>query len=75
MKKRLWLFSVIILILCYTIYSEGKTEANIPKVMNMKIRLIFNDITLTATLHDNPTARDFISLLPLTLKLEDYAGT
>ena len=26
-------------------------------------------------MHDNPTARDFISLLPLTLTLEDYAKT
>jgi hypothetical protein len=31
--------------------------------------------TLTATLADNQTSRDFISLLPLTLKLKDYAST
>ncbi len=43
--------------------------------MNMKIGLKFNDRELTATIYDNPAARDFISLLPLTLKLEDYAGT
>ena len=28
-----------------------------------------------ATLADNKTAQDFVSLLPLTLTLEDYAGT
>lgn len=30
---------------------------------------------VTATLDDNATSRDFISLLPLTLTLEDYNGT
>lgn len=30
---------------------------------------------ITATLDDNETSRDFVSLLPLTLTLEDYAAT
>ncbi len=30
---------------------------------------------LTATLLDTPAARDFASLLPLTITLEDYAST
>lgn len=41
----------------------------------MKIRLTFNGRSMTATLDDSPTARDFISLLPLTLTFEDYAKT
>ncbi len=41
----------------------------------MKIRLLVGDRTLTATLDDNPTSRDFLSMLPLTLKLEDYNRT
>ena len=41
----------------------------------MKIRLTVGDKGLTATLIDSKTTRDFISLLPLTLTLEDYAGT
>jgi hypothetical protein len=41
----------------------------------MKIRIILDGGTLTATLADNPTARDFASLLPLTLTLSDYAST
>lgn len=40
-----------------------------------KIRLIVDDTELTATLLDNETARDFISLLPLTLTFSDYART
>jgi len=39
------------------------------------IKIVLQDTVLTATLNDNPTTRDFISLLPLDLKLKDYAGT
>jgi hypothetical protein len=45
------------------------------KVKAMKIRLTMEEKVLTATLRDNETARDFVSLLPLTLTLEDYAAT
>jgi hypothetical protein len=41
----------------------------------MKIRLMVGDKVLTATLIDSATSQDFISLLPLTLTLKDYAGT
>jgi hypothetical protein len=41
----------------------------------MKIRLKVGDKALAATLIDSATTRDFISLLPLTLTLKDYAGT
>ena len=41
----------------------------------MKIRLTINGKAMTATLADSPTARDFIAMLPLTLKLDDYAAT
>lgn len=41
----------------------------------MKIRMTINGRPVTATMLDNATARDFLSLLPITLKLEDYAST
>ena len=41
----------------------------------MKIRLRIDGKALEGTLLDNATARDFLSLLPLTLTLEDYAST
>jgi hypothetical protein len=41
----------------------------------MKIRLKLGDKVLTATLNDSKTSRDFMSLLPLTLTVKDYAGT
>ena len=39
----------------------------------MKITFRLQDETLTATLDDTAIARDFASMLPLTLQLEDYA--
>ncbi len=41
----------------------------------MKIRLIVGDKVLTATFVESATARDFMSLQPVTLTLKDYAGT
>ena len=41
----------------------------------MRIRLTIDGKSITATLNDNATAKDFVSLLPLTLALEDHAAT
>jgi len=41
----------------------------------MKIKLSTGNKTLTATMLDNATSRDFMLMLPLTLALRDYAGT
>ena len=40
-----------------------------------QIRITVDGQVIAATLADNPTTRDFISRLPLTLTLGDYAGT
>jgi hypothetical protein len=55
--------------------SKPAAESTTPPTSNMKINLKLQDKTLTATLHDTPTARDFASLPPLTLTLEDYSET
>ena len=41
----------------------------------MKIRMDVEGTAITATLADNATSRDFVSLLPLTLTLSDYEAT
>lgn len=41
----------------------------------MQIRFVFDDRSVTATLKDTPSVRDFVSQLPLTMELEDYAST
>ena len=40
----------------------------------MKIRITVEDKVLTATLLDNKTAQDFVSLLPLALSMNDLFG-
>lgn len=39
----------------------------------MRIRCEFGGQSFTATLLDNPSARDFASILPLDLSIEDYS--
>ena len=41
--------------------------------MLMRIRASFNDHAFTARLYDNRSARDFASMLPLDLTIEDYS--
>lgn len=41
----------------------------------MKIGIALEGATIAATLDGNPAARDFLSLLPLSVVLEDYAAT
>ena len=46
--------------------NEGSKKSD-----RMKIRLRVKDKTITATLIESKTTRDFISLLPLTLAMDD----
>jgi hypothetical protein len=45
------------------------------KAEDMKVRITIGEKVVTATLTDSEAARDFVSLLPLTLTLEDYNKT
>jgi hypothetical protein len=52
---------------------EGRGAAS-QEPTDVRIRIAFYNLTLTATLYDNPTARDLASMLPLDLKIEDYVA-
>jgi len=43
-------------------------------VHRVNIRIVVGSTAMTATLEDNPTARDFASLLPLTVTLRDFSA-
>jgi hypothetical protein len=57
--------------------SEGSTLENggSDTVEDVRIKLTFNNEEVIVKMFDNPTSRDFLTLLPLTITLEDYAGT
>lgn len=55
------------------IAQQGR-DPNNREPSDVRIRLTFNGLVLTATLFDNPSARDLASLLPLELKIEDFGG-
>ena len=40
-----------------------------------RIKLSFDNEEVIVKMYDNPTSRDFLTLLPLTLTFEDYSGT
>ncbi|WP_350299210.1 cyclophilin-like fold protein [Peribacillus frigoritolerans] len=42
---------------------------------DIRIKLTFNNEEVIVNMDDNQTSKDFLSLLPLTLTFEDYAGT
>jgi len=66
--RMVWIAVALSLVLAPPAVSSQ--EAN-----TMKIRLTFDGKAVEATLLDNATARDFLSLLPMTLTLEDYNAT
>jgi hypothetical protein len=77
-KKRVKYIAILSSIFFLSVYCndeqivEGNTMSNSE---TYKIKIIIGDSTLSATLVDNPTTKDLVSLLPLDLKLDDYAGT
>lgn len=70
--------TIVLLTLSAAVICCGKSDAQPQPTAPteiMKIKITAGNDTLAATLADNPTANDFITLLPLTVKLDDYAST
>jgi hypothetical protein len=59
----------------YATGPEAAQGTSDQQVRTMKIRMDVEGTVITATLVDSATSRDFVSLLPLTLILKDYART
>jgi hypothetical protein len=71
MKK--YLLIIIVSVLCVIAVAQNNVEAN--ERSTMKIRIKVGKEVLTATMLNTETSRDFISMLPLTLRMKDYSGT
>lgn len=55
--------------------ANGQDQAPAVTEQPMRIRIITTDQVFTAVLEDSETARDFASLLPIEVTLEDYNRT
>ena len=70
---------LIALFMAWSTYAFAETAAGIQSTdhrkLAMQIKIEVEGDTFTATLEDSEAARDFASLLPLSLTLEDYAAT
>lgn len=77
------LYGLLLVFIAVQVYAckpnDGLEPANetdlIVKTDTMKLKLTIGEKAATAILYDNPTSKDFASMLPLTLKLEDYNNT
>lgn len=68
--------TIIILLGCTQLHAcNNDKESNIPKQETMKLKITIGQNTATAILYDNPTSRDFATMLPLTVEMDDYANT
>lgn len=76
MNQRLFFLGVLFFTITVPRLSsqEMTLEKNPQTCKDMKLKISFGDTELTATLYDNPTSKDLISMLPITTKLEDYAS-
>lgn len=81
-RARMWTLSAIVAAAtCVALpglvtAQEGSVERSRRGAETMKIRItVAAGRSVTATLAPNATARDFASLLPLSLTLKDYAST
>jgi len=65
--RRRWVMAALSLALAASVSGQHTNT--------MKIRAVVDGQAIQATLLDSPTSRDFYSLLPMTITLEDYAST
>jgi hypothetical protein len=73
MKKLVFMY--VILGLSGNVPGAERAQAQTGGSSEVKLRLTVGDRVAIASVYDNPTSRDFVSLLPLTLTLRDYAST
>ena len=68
--RKLLFIHLILLVSFVTVCAQNPAQGGM-----MKIKITIGNRKITAAMSDNAAARDFISLLPLTLTLTDYNRT
>ncbi|WP_274495719.1 cyclophilin-like fold protein [Priestia megaterium] len=54
--------------------NRAKEELTEDSISDIRIKLTFNNEEVFVRMYDNPTSRDFLARLPLTITFEDYVG-
>ena len=73
-SRRVMLGATLAAALPHLAHGQNGSDPASQKPTDMRIRLTFDGRTMTATLYDNPSARDLATLLPLDLTIEDYGN-
>jgi hypothetical protein len=74
LNRRTLLAALATAVLPRLAYSQQRRDPASQEPTDMRIGMTFDDRTMTATLYDNPSARDFFSMLPLDLTIDNYAN-
>ena len=53
-------------------WAQAGSVADNQEPTDMRVRFALNDLIMTAVLYDNPSARDFFSMLPLDLTISNF---
>lgn len=71
-RRKILAGTLISAALPFASFAQRGRDPDSQEPTDVRIRMSFGDYAMTATLYDNPSARDFASMLPLSLKIEDY---
>lgn len=70
-----WAFAALLTLVACAFVPTTQADVRSKEAAVSKIQIELDGAVISATLDDNPTVRDFIARLPLTVELKDYAST
>ena len=73
MHRRTFIGSAIAgAVMTSSVAAQEDCVANNQEPTEMRVHFAFNGLIMTAVLYDNPSARDFFSMLPLDLTISNF---
>ncbi|MBB4956255.1 hypothetical protein H4S14_004355 [Agrobacterium vitis] len=73
-RRTVWVGSIATMIFPHLAFGQQRHDPANQEATKIKVRFSFDRHAVNATLYDNHSARDFASMLPLDLKIEDYSN-
>jgi hypothetical protein len=75
MIKKLFLFLGLLLSAALSVSAQGNSITDASNEKNVRIKIMVDNTEVTALMADNVAARDFVSRLPLSVWMDDFANT